>query len=296
MIGNHYLGSGQIEALRSRVTFTLAHLWRVERLDGAVARFASHDKWIRFQREDYRPVGPMASDLEQSEAGAESDFEVIGFLSAESIRPSDIHAGRYDGCSITHWVVDWMRPWVWLRKHRWWVKDINEDGSVFQARVQGVERFLTFPVGRRYERECDKVLGSAECGAVPVVQFGAVVQAVAAPGSSILGSSQSDTAIAITTASWPAVPRNGLMAQGKVVWTSGPNKGTQQRIGEQVSRSLLLEQPAPFRIKPGDVCTIFSGCDGTESTCRFDYANRINFGGIAFMPSTSDTYRKAVEK
>lgn len=296
MIGNHYLGAGQIAALRPRVTFTLAHIWRVERRDGVVLRFASHDKTIQFQRELYTPLGPTASDLQQSEAGAESDFEIVGFLASDAVRASDIHARRYDGASILHHVVDWMRPWMWFRKHRWYVKEIDETGAVFKANVQGVERFLTIPVGRRYERECDKVLGSRECGATPRVQFGAVVEAVAASGSPILGVSSGRSALRITAASWfsPA-PRDGLLAQGKVAWTSGPNRGTVQLIGDHVGREIVLEEEAPFGVKAGDTCAIYSGCDGTLTMCGDDYANRINYGGIPYMPTTEDTYRRPTE-
>lgn len=295
MLGIHYLQDGQIQAMRPRVTFTLAHIWRVERKDGVMQRFASHDKWIRFQRERYEAVGPMPSDMQQSEAGAASDFEMAGFLSADTIRASDIHAGRYEGCSVLHHVIDYQRPWMWFRRHRWWIKEVGEDGGVFQARVQGVERFLQIPVGRRYERECDKTLGSAECGAIPIIVFGAEVGDVATPGGAILGSSSHRQAFSVTTPSWPTLPRNGLMTQGKVVWTSGPNKGTEQEIAEQDGRDLALTLPTPFPIKVGDLFTLKSGCDGSVSTCDNDYENKINHGGQHLMPSTEDTYRKPVE-
>jgi len=296
VIGRHFLGAGQIAALRPRVTFTLTHIWRVERRDGVVLRFASHDKVVRSWREDYQPVGPTASDLEQSEGGAESDFEIVGFLAADSVRASDIHAGRYEGARIVHHVVDWMRPWMWFRRHVWWIKEIADAGTSFKATVQGVERFLTIPVGRRYERECDKTLGSRECGAIPKVRFGAVVEAVATAGSPILGLPHNRSSFRISAASWfPTPPRDGLLTGGKVVWTSGPNKGTEQQIGDHVGREIVLELQAPFAVKAGDVCAIYSGCDGTLAMCTADYANRINHGGVAFMPTTEDLYRKPVE-
>lgn len=298
LVGNHYLRQGQLEALRNRVTFTLAHVWLVERTDGVKLRFASHDKVIRQGRaDDYKPLGPTPSDLEQSEAGGESDFEVVGFLSAEGIRASDIQAGRYNGCKITHLVVDWERPWIWFRKHVWWVKELAEDSGVFRASVQGIERFLTIPAGRVYERECDKVLGSAECGALARTLFGAVVEAVAAPSAMIMGLPHKTMAMRFTAASWtwsPAI-RDGLLTQGKVVWTSGPNKGTTQLIGEHIGREIALEVEAPFPIKAGDVASIFSGCNGSQTACEFDYDNKINFGGQPFMPSTEDTWKKPVE-
>lgn len=295
MIGNHYLSPGQIEALRPRVTFTHCNIWKVERTDGHVSRFASHDKWIRFRGEDYRPVGPTASDLEQGEAGAESDFELVGFLSAETIRASDINAGRYDGASITHYIVDWMRPWIWARKHRWWIKEINESSGMFQCQVQGVERFLTIPAGRRHERECDKVLGSDECGATPFITTNCVIETVATNDVPVLGIPHKTAGFTVTAASWPTVPRDGLIAQGRVVWVTGPNKGLSHEVGEHVGRSITLNGEAPFPIKAGDVLDIWSGCDGSKGTCVADYNNGDNFGGEEFMPSTEDTYRKPSE-
>jgi uncharacterized phage protein (TIGR02218 family) len=297
LVGNHYLGAGQIEAFRHRVTFTDCSIWRIERADGVVQRFASHDKWITFRRELYRPCGPAPSDMEQNEAGGESDFEAVGFLSADTIRASDIQARRYDGCKVLHHLVDWQRPWVWSRKHAWWVKEITEDGGIFKAQVQGIERFLTIPVGRFYERECDVGLGSELCQAVPRVEFAIAVEAVGDVGSPILGLPHNTMAVRFTAASWawsPAI-RDGLLTQGKVTWTTGPNKGTTQLIGEHVGREVTLETEAPFPIRAGDVCAVFSGCNGSRTACREDYDNEINFQGQPFMPSTEDTYKKPVE-
>lgn len=295
MIGSHFLTDAQIQALRPRVTFTLANVWRVERTDGVVKRFVSHDKWLHFQGEDYMPVGPNASDMEQGEAGAETDFEVLGFLSADTIRASDIHAGRYDGASIVHHVVDWRRPWMWFRKHRWWIKEVNEAGQFFQASVQGVERFLTIPAGRRYERECDKVLGSDECGATPVVTTNCVVAFSATPSQAFLGVHDPRRAFSVTVGSWPVIPRAGLVNGGKVVWVTGPNKGIASEVAEHNALRLSLVLPTPFPIKTGDVFDVWTGCDGSFSTCVGDYSNGINFGGQRHMPSTEDTFRRPNE-
>ncbi len=297
LVGNHYLTQAQLEATRMAVTLTRTHIWSVERTDGVVHRFASHDKVIPFQGHNYRPLGPDASDMEHAEAGAESDFEMVGFLSSDTIRASDIHAGRYEGCRVVHHLVDWRRPWIWHRRHVWWVREINETGGMFRAQVQGVDRFLVIPAGRLYERECDVELGGSLCKATPRILFGAAVEAVAAPGSTILGLPHRNLAMRFTAASWtwsPAI-RDGLLALGKVVWTSGPNKGTEQMIGEHVGRELTLEAETPFPIKAGDTCAIFSGCDGSWSTCTDDYDNGDNFQGQRFMPSTEDTYKKPSE-
>lgn len=291
IVGNHYLTEGQIQCLRPRVTFTLTHLWEVVREDGKRSRFASYDKWVTFQGKQYRPVGPNVSSIEQGEAGAETDFELMGFLSHESIQASDIHAGRYDNARIIHHVVDSKRPWIWVKKHQWWIKTITENGSVFQAEVQGSEKFFTIPVGRRYERECDKTLGGLDCLATPEEFFGVGVATVAAAGSPVMLSSDSQSGFSCDGVFVPTKP----FTMGKVTWTSGPNKGTSQKIATQDGSDINLEAPAPYPIKTGDQFAIRSGCDGTALTCDEVYNNIENFGGVKRMPTTEDTYQRPSE-
>jgi hypothetical protein len=120
---------------------------------------------------------------------------------------------------------------------------------------------------------------------------------VATASAMILGVPHRTMGMRIASASWgwsPAI-RDGLLTQGKVRWVTGPNKGTEQVIAEHQGRELTLETEAPFGIRAGDVCDIWSGCDGTLRSCTLDYANRINYGGQFRMPSTEDTYRKPSE-
>ena len=297
LIGNHYLGAAQLESLRPRVTFTLCSLWQLRRRDGVTLYFASHDKPVVFQGQTFVPLGPNASNLETKEALGESDMDIVGCLSADAIKPSDLHAGRYDGASITHWYVDWERPWPWLwvRKHVWYIKTLAHVGGIWRAQVFGIERWLTIPGGRRFEIECDLTLGEPRCGATPVTVFGATVSAVAAVGAPIAGATDPRLAFTISSGTWATPPRDGLMVLGEATATSGPNKGKRILIAYHSGRTLVVEEPFPFGVKVGDTFALKSGCDHTLTTCTNDYGRRNNYGGIPFMPTAQDQFVKPVE-
>jgi len=297
MVGIHYLGVGQRALLRPRVAYTFCHTWRVERTDGVVLRFASHDKKIKFDGETYEAIGASATDLEQTEGLGESDFEVLGFLNADSLRPADLWSRRYDNASILHRIIDWQRPWpwYWLRKHRWWIKTVGFSGGMFRAQVHGIERWLSLPGGSRYEFDCDLTLGEARCGATPHVVLAAVVDTVASTGTPILGEKGDRRGFTITAGSWVTPPRDGLMILGEAVSTNGPNKGRKVQISAHVGRQIVVENDFTFRIKAGDTFVLRSGCDHTLRTCTDDYAVRPRYGGFPFMPSAQDLQQKAIE-
>lgn len=295
--GNHYLYEGQIESLRPRVTFSLASLWTIERADGEIMRLASHDKWIRHKGENYKPIGPSASNINQGESGRESDLEATGFLSDETVRSSDIHSGKYDGAKITQMIVDWEKPWKWVKKNVWWIKTITENGAVFSVQLQGSERFWTLGVGKYYENDCTKVLGGPDCGATTVrTQFGCVVDEVSRPGTQLGTSLDGRSTFSLTSATFtPDANFPHIYDHGTLTFTDGPNRGTHREIARQEGNVITLLTPAPFSMKPGDGCTLKSGCDGSPSTCRDVYDNAERFGGLPFMPTAEDSYKRPDE-
>jgi len=297
--GNHFLGEAQIERLRPRVTFRLASLWKIARKDGKTIRLATTDKDVYFQGEWFLASGPSSSDLEQGEAAAESDFEVSGILDHKNILVTDLYAGKYDKANIDHWVIDLERPWVWFRHHKWWIKQVISFNGMFKAEVVGVEKFLTIPIGRRYEKDCDKVLGSLECGAEIVSFTGTILSVPTNTPSGLIVSSTRDTvAFTIYQASGlPLVTATGLdptWSFGNVEFKDGANAGVTREIGfaNRIGNtmSVVLSHGAPFNMVVGDTVKVSGGCDGTKATCTVTFDNLINFGGQFNMPNTSSLY------
>lgn len=304
LIGDHFLKAGQIEALRPRVTFTMCHLWQIRRTDGVTLNFASHDKPVEFEGTTFLPMGPTPQNESKEEAVGQSDFEIFGFLSHETIRPRDIQLGRFDGATICQWVVDWERPWIWTRKHKWWVKSISVDGDVFKADVAGLDHFLEIKYGRYYEKECDKAFAGTECQAT-ATQLGSLTatQVPSTNGGDVNGVTRDTRALRVQTGAISALSsgEQPMWEFGSVTFTSGSNMGQSVQIynTEYVEDTgtpansyldITLSRTLPYPIRVGDGVELKSGCDGSFTTCRLVYENTINFGGVHRMPSTEDQY------
>lgn len=305
--GNHFLKEAQIERLRPRVTFGLVNLWQITRTDNVTIRMATTDKGVHFEGHWFEPAGPSPSDMEQGEAAAEADFELNGVLDHKHITAEDLLAGRFDNARMTHWVVDLERPWVWFRKHVWWIRNVSIMNDMFKVEIAGAERFLTVPLGRRYDKDCDKVLGSLECGA-EVVSFTSTIAGVPSTQSTgeINGTTRDDAALSISnpgggfpkvTLTPPLEDQSPSWAFGKVRFLSGSNQGDIIEIGyetggdsETGDMKLTLAFPSAYEMRVGDQIEVFAGCDGTIGTCERIYDNKINFGGQTQMPDTSQLY------
>src|SRR5690606_36811380 len=90
-------------------TFTTC--WRIERRDGVVLGFTTHDAPLEHAGLTYRPavsfqptVGTASSDL------GPAGLEAIGGISAEEITEADLRAGLYDGPLVSALQLDWREP------------------------------------------------------------------------------------------------------------------------------------------------------------------------------------------
>ena len=301
LVGDHFLKAAQIECLRPRVTFTMCHLWEIRLNDGTKLCYASHDKPVYVAGKKFLPLGPSPQNMQTGEAGAASDYEIFGFLSHETIRPRDIQMGKYDGATITQWVVDWQRPWIWTKKHKWWIKSIMVDGDIFKADVGGLDQFLEIKVGRYYEKECDKTFAGTECKATATELEDKSVTAVpSTSGGDINGITRDTRALRVTTGVIADLSsgEKPMWKFGSVDFLTGSMAGKSIQIydaeyvenGTSSYLDITLSRSTPFPIRVGDTLNIVSGCDGSFSTCRLIYENTINFGGIHRMPTTEDQY------
>jgi hypothetical protein len=76
----------------------------------------------------------------------------------------------------------------------------------------------------------------------------------------------------------------GYFAYGKVVWTSGANKGFTSTVKTFAPGTVTLGLPTPNKMAVGDTYTIYAGCDKQWSTCKNRYGNLVNFRGEPYIP------------
>ncbi|MGH9541392.1 MAG: phage BR0599 family protein [Terriglobales bacterium] len=94
---------------------------------------------------------------------------------------------------------------------------------------------------------------------------------------------------------WPTTDGHGnnpqtanYFAQGKIVWTSGNNKGYASHVAAQGSGPdgvLTLQGAPPFPVQTGDGFTAYAGYDGTLGTAQSKFGNASHFAGFPHVPA-----------
>lgn len=76
-------------------------------------------------------------------------------------------------------------------------------------------------------------------------------------------------------------------ALGQVLVTSGENNGYRRMVKAYDGVGLDLIAPLPFAIAPGDMLTVYPGCDKTFGGANgcLGFANQVNFGGFDLIPA-----------
>lgn len=121
-----------------------------------------------------------------------------------------------------------------------------------------------------YTRQCRYALFDSRC-ALNKAAFAFAVQVAAVT---------STQRFSITAAAQAA----NYFALGSLNFTSGDNSGLRMMIRSSAGSSLALLAPMPFDVAPGDLLTVYPGCDKTDTTCQTKFNNLLNFGGFKYIP------------
>ncbi|MFN3615310.1 MAG: DUF2163 domain-containing protein, partial [Rubrimonas sp.] len=118
---------------------TLCACWRIERADGVTLGFTDHDAPIVFDGVTFTPEAAVdPSALEAAVGLAADNVEIVGALRSDAIRADDVALGRYDGASITRWLVNWRAPEQRLLVFRGVLGDITVADGGFRAEALGL--------------------------------------------------------------------------------------------------------------------------------------------------------------
>lgn len=264
-----------LKAHKALGTTTLATCIRAQRQDGFVLATTGHDADIEVDGLTYQSTNAYSpSDVVSGCELAPDNLEIEGFLAAPSITADDIRTGLWDHARITMFEVDYTNPSGgkdFIREAT--LGELRAGNALmFVAEVRGLLQALSKNIADLLTPVCLNVLGDARCKVVmgPYTDTGAQVATVA---SNFRRSNF--TANLLQPVDW--------YTGGYVIFTLGANAGQRMEVqwysGPPVSR-LILQQPLPFDIEPGDIFTAVAGCAGRFTPdCVNKFSNGINYRG-----------------
>lgn len=263
-------------------THHLAHLFLLTRADGVVIALTDHNRaltdGIPGFGNTYRPMGLARVSARQREAGLRvQNLEITGMLDSTLITASDLMAGLYRNASIVEKLVDWRFPFAGaMVENHYWVDTVKFDEEAWVAQLSGVARWLGQTTGEIYTKTCRFALGDDRCAydldADPNTKSGIVLSVLTSRLHFL-------TDVVAPSAEYDF---------GFVKWLTGRNTGkiSDVKFYSGTDRSMDLQIPTGFDIRPLDTFKAFPGCDKSLATCIAKFDNVDNYGGFPSIPGT----------
>lgn len=260
-----------------------AQCWRIERQDGEVFTFTSHDVEQEFRGETYTPCASLsASALDLgAQAGDVGNMELAGIIDDDAISETALFNGDFDSAKVEVWQVPWSQEGGEAPRRL----AIGVIGRVTQGRgsydaevlspgvLLGQQPLLTVA-----QPGCDWELGDSRCavdlGALTVT--GTVTTAYGPPATGLdrrrrftdSGRSEDD----------------GYFDGGIVTWTGGVNSGARSKVKSFTGGDFFLWEAMLHPVTAGDTYTASPGCDRSKTMCQDKFDNYVNFGGLPDVP------------
>ena len=274
------IGASLLTHLQSETT-TLATLWKVTRVDGAVYGFTDHNEDLTVSSVVYSASSGYTRSAIRSSLGLAADnMDVEGVLSSSTLNEDEIRAGLWDYATVDIYMVNWANVsmgTVYMTRGR--LGQIRTGRSTFTAELMGLSKHLQQAFGRLYTASCDADLGDTRCR----------VDLNGSPGVTITGTvtSRSSNRVFADTSLTQA---SGYFDGGKLTWTSGLNDGlsmevkTYLRAGSPLTNEIALQLPMRYTVAVADAYSMHAGCDKTFSVCNSRFSNTVNFQGFPHVP------------
>ncbi|HSH41855.1 MAG TPA: DUF2163 domain-containing protein, partial [Arenicellales bacterium] len=228
-----------------------AQCWRIERRDGEVFTFTSHDQPITFRGESYKACDSLAASATELAAivGSVGNQELAGIIADESITEQDLYGGLFDRARLEVWMVPWENAGgeIPFRLAAGTTGNLSQGDEGFSMEVLTDGGLLQQrPLLQTYTPACRWELGDSRCQVdLDALAVNGSVTAVAAKNA---GNAASHRIFTDST----RAEDDGYFDQGTLVWTSGKNNGLRSEIKSFAGGQFTLWQPMLHPIQAGD--------------------------------------------
>jgi uncharacterized phage protein (TIGR02218 family) len=255
---------------------SLALCWRVVRPDGVALGFTTHDAPLLIDGLCYAAAPGMAPSAISTSDGLDIDtMEVDGILTAKTITAGDLAGGRFDGATVSIFMVDWaVLAAGKLPLARGTLGEVKRQmvggGGSFTAALRGPTAAFEATAIESYSPECRAELGDNRCR----------IDLSLRTSTTAVSAVSSDQFVEVAELAGDISDFIG----GRLRGLDGANAGIDARITNIDGVQLILFEPLPFALQVGDRVELREGCDKKLTTCATRFANVINFRGEPHVP------------
>lgn len=256
----------------AKEVISAAYCWRVDRADGVILGFTSHDQDLAFDGVVYEAAtGFTPTAVDTTGSLAVDNLDVDGVLSSDRITEDELAGGVYDFARVTIYLVNWRNindPKLILRRGT--IGRLSYGKNGFTAEIRGLTEAYQQKAGAVYQKTCRATLGDAKCG----------VNLASYTTTGMVTAVYSDTEFETNV-----VAVAGTYDYGYITWTSGDNMYTTSETKVYNDDGTIeVYLPTIWQPQVGDMFRIVAGCDRNYSTCINRFNNRLNFRGEPMVP------------
>lgn len=275
---------GALAAHVALPTLKLAWGMRVERADGNITGWTSHDKpktvTIDASPLTLQPTNALdiSSIVREIGLGVPTLEATVLELDATMTR-ADLLDGVWDGAEFYIFQFNWASPsdglidWIAGR-----FGNITPRLGHFVIELRGISQAFQNDSTRLLQADCDYRFGDSNCTvALGPHTYAGEVTAVT-----------NNRVFTIDLAN-----ADDHFTEGDLTWTTGLNTGKRRKVMKHLSQTITLAEPAVRTIQVGDEFSVIRGCMRRREDC-IAYSNVLNYPGADHKP-TRDEVAKGTE-
>lgn len=263
-----------LAAHQALATTTLAVAMRIERKDGAVYAFTSHETSVTIAGDLYDATqGLDLTDLLTSAGNGVDNLEITTLHDGTLFTKPDVSGGVWRNAAFKIFVYNYESPADGID-----VRLVGNFGEVevrrgtVHAELRGLQQYLQQPVGSPSSKTCRYQLGDSRCTVdlVPLT-FTGTITSVTSP--QVFRDSARTEAL-----EW--------FTEGVFTFTGGANDGLSQKVkGYLADGTFTLSLPMLQTVTIGDTYSVITGCiKRFDEDCVAKFDNGLNFGGEPHRP------------
>lgn len=261
-------------ALKAEMTGELAHLatcMRIERQDGEIFGFTTHDRPLVVGGVTYEPAASFNPTNVASGHNLDVDnLTVEGILASDTITEDDLRAGRWDWAEFRIFMVNWndlgMGEWKIRKGH---LGEVTVYRQTFQVELLGMMEAYSISIVEITTPGCRASLGDARCKVVMT-------------GYTHTGTIDSSDTDYFTLHDLSRTEPDGYFDEGVITFTSGALDGMAFEVKAYIVGTWFTKTPFPYDAA-GLTYTMTRGCNRHFGTCRDTFNNAVNFRGEPWL-------------